>query len=275
MNRHECSLEREELVAWREGTLDARRSAELAVHIDQCPLCQEQIETAEQVDELFEKSWPLVRDPDGERRTIAAIYGFRSSGWDGRTLAVALLIAFVLPLVATALLWPPPTGADAGVTGLVNVGREHVGRTVPDGSLLGGDELSGISNGRSTIAPDELPIGLTLDGREEADGSGAVLYYSNDELEIRLRQTPVESADGHISTDSPGYIVIDGVHVAYLEDPRPDAVASMIWERHGVQYSMMTLEAPDGPDGGLHLDDAVAIIRGLFNSQDAGGGEVE
>ena len=185
------------------------------------------------------------------------------------------MLAFVLPLMSVALLWPPPTGADAGVAGLVNIGREHVGRTVPDGSLLRGDEMSGVLDGASTATPEELPIGLTLDGREEADGGGAVLYYSNDELEIRLRQSPVESADGHISTDSSGYIVVDGVHIAYLEDPRPDAVASMIWERHGVQYSMMTLEALDGPDGGLHLDHAVEIIRGIFDAQDAGGGEVE
>lgn len=135
--------------------------------------------------------------------------------------------------------------------------------------------MTGIPDGRSIVVPDELPLGLSLDGRDEADGDSTLLHYSNDELEIRLRQTPVESAEGYISTDSPGYVVIDGVHIAYLEDPRPDAVASMIWERHGVQFSIMTLRAPDGPDGGLHLDNAVAIIRGIFNAQDAGRGEAE
>lgn len=266
MNRCDCSLEREELVAWREGTLDPGRSAELSVHIDQCPVCQQQIETAEQVDRFFQQGWPLVTDPEGERRTIAAVYGFGPSGWNGRTLAAALVLAFMLPLVAVALLWPSPTGADSGFPGLIYAARNQVGLTGPGNESVP-DLQSDLINTDGFAVPETLPFDLTLTGQERRQEGGVRLQYTNpeDDLELLVSQGASDIWEDTLTMRDPRFARVDGISVAWAVGQREGSVSALLWERHETVFSIMVVTAPPGMHGGLDLKDGLAIVETLIH----------
>jgi hypothetical protein len=270
MHRHHCNLEREELVSWREGTLDPRRSAELSVHIDQCPVCQQQIETAEQVDSLFQKSWPLVKDPAGERRTIAAIYGFRSSGWNGRTLAVALVLAFMLPLVGVALLWPSPTGADSGFPGLINAARSQVGHTGTGHEPLSDLRSDLLPETDGHTVPGSLPFGLALVGSESRQDGGVRLQYANPEgdLEIRVNQGDRDLWEDTLTTSDPRFAEVDGTGVVWMPGLQEDSVSALLWERYETVFAILVIVAPPGERGGLKPEEGLKIVKTFIEEQD-------
>ena len=58
----------------------------------------------------------------------------------------------------------------------------------------------------------------------------------------------------------PDVAVVGDAAVLVLADPRPGAVAGLLWARRGVGFGLLVLEAPTG---GLALTDAERIVEAL------------
>jgi hypothetical protein len=116
----------------------------------------------------------------------------------------------------------------------------------------------------------ELPLGLVLVDQEERETGGMNLYYRSSvaDLALRIGQAPVAQADTEFPTEDTRVTQVEGVEVGWLDGPRAGTVSAMLWERRGIAFLVMIVEAPAQIDGGLELDDALSIAKALMEHQD-------
>lgn len=267
----------EELVAYADGYLaDPRREA-VAKHLVACPDCRERLRAFREVDQIiqWEATQVVVRAVPGVLRDrLQAAPTYRPRHRPPRRLLLAVPPAL---LVLALLAWPLASEAGFPLSGFLRFGEVAVRHFQPgeDGATV----LRGVATDRATssdptigfVAPDRLPLGLELAERSAPGVHQLELLYRNRAgLAVLLSQVPTGAGAVRLAP-SPGQEVVRvrGVAVLRLADPRPGAVAGLLWEREGVTLELLAIEPP--PDG-LGAADARRIAEALMAAQDAATG---
>ena len=101
--------------------------------------------------------------------------------------------------------------------------------------------------GLEPVEPAALPLGLALSDRSTLPSGRRELLYRNQRgLAILLTQEPAEGTRQRVAGGSPETVVVGDTEVLWLRWPRTDAVAQLRWERRGVLFQVIVLEAPTG-----------------------------
>ena len=180
------------------------------------------------------------------------------------------MLAFVLPLMSVALLWPSPTGADSGFPGLINAARSHVGQTG-----TGHEPMSDLRSGLRIetdghTVPDSLPFDLELVGGEPRQDGGIRLHYANSEgsLEIRVNQGERDLWEDTLTTSDPEFAEVRGTGVVWTSGLQERSVSTLLWERNETVFAVLVIAAPPGEHGGLSPEDGLKIVRAVIEEQD-------
>jgi hypothetical protein len=266
----DCSLPREEIVAYQEGSLNPAREAELAVHIGQCSDCQRQLHVSADVTQIFERVRPLWNDAVGRQWEVRRIHGTDSSTLAGRFLIAAMFIAVLMPIMSIVLLWPSPTDAGTGFAGLVNFGRQYVGQSGSGHEPLSEPVQMKIPDPELHIIPETLPHDLTLVGHEPRPDGGVRLFYANrdGELELRVNQGPKDLWEDVLMTDDPRFARTGDTGVAWTAGQREGTVSALVWERQEIVFAILVVRAPAGARGGMELDDGLKLVNAFIDEQD-------
>jgi hypothetical protein len=266
----------ETLIAYQDGDLTPARQAHVAAHVRGCPVCRGRLRDSETIGRLLRTHIPLIEDPIGMRMvkdsvrfvTPAPSRPARTPAW--RPVAAACLLVAVLA-VAFQL---QPTTADFRLGRFVEfiTDRGHeaphytAGEGQPPGTPLTGAEAA--SNAAAVsfrpVVPAVLPLGLVLDQQDVTDADRLILFYDQGgELAIRV----VEEAATHATTSAQSVYVevvtLQGTEVA-IERNALGAVARLVWERQGIVFDVVILQAPAT---GLSDADALLLAEALIAAQ--------
>lgn len=269
----------EELVAYADGYLGWDHRQIVDEHLQACNRCRDRLRGFDEVGRIIQEGAPLADDPSGR----AALHARLAAGdWSTTTSrqrpsARLLVAASSVVLLLVLLAWPLASAAGFPLSGFLRFGGVAVRYFQPGGD--GVTVMRGVATPRAAspdpaigfVAPDRMPLGLELAERSAPGADQLELLYRNRAgLAVLLSQVPTAAGAVRLAP-SPGQEVVRvrGVAVLRLADPRPDAVAGMLWEREGVTFELLAIEPP--PDG-LGEADAGRIVEALMAAQDAATG---
>lgn len=277
MTIQDCTLPAGDLIGYIDGYLSGGRRELVEAHVAVCRHCQERLAVFESVKRLIQDGTPPIDDAAGRAMIRSRLE--REAG-RGRVAPRLLAVPVLLLLLALALVVGPVPGTEAGFP----LGRfirfaeveikqllpkenqrpvKHVAPSVPDVP----------EPTFPTVAPTELPLGLVRVERSAPSSERLELLYRN-HAGITILVTEAPARPGMITLDASGkeVLVVRGTEILWLKDPRPDAVAALFWERDGVFFDVMVVEAPPGAYGGLKRLDGLQIVEALMAAQDAAQG---
>jgi len=270
----ECDVAAEELLAYLDGCLDGEREAYVAHHVKVCPVCQIRQAELEETKQLLKVSTPLPND-EIERSQLKAEILRNPHPPLPRRRRRPLLMVVLAVLLSLILLWPADSSANLQlgrvVRGVVaQVEKSLLGRREPPG-----DRISGVlfRDSQAFVPPAELPLGLRLSDRATPGPRRVESHYRSESgVEILVVQGPADQGLA-LGWRDVELVYVGDTEVLWLKDPRPGNVAGMVWERHGILFELLVLNAPQGNEGGLPLEETLLIVRHIIAAHDAASSE--
>jgi anti-sigma factor RsiW len=278
-----CRIKPEELVAWQDGTLPTGRREIVEAHLTACPHCQERLASFREIDAFIQRHATPVEDfvqgraalhdrlrREGSRKQDSS-RSLRLAAPLRRPVVVRLLVGLfvVLAVVPVATQAGFPLGsfvrfAEVEIKEWLPLDEQrpirHVAPTDPTVSRTS----------FSPVAPAQLPLGLMRVEQSTPNADQVELLYRNDAgVAILVTELPAETGMVTLEETGTDLASVRGIDVLIVRDPRPDAVAALIWERGDVYFDVRVIEAPTGGNGGLKQADAFVIVEGLIEAQDA------
>lgn len=257
-------LSDEELAVAGDRDLAGSDRARIGAHLASCAECRRRLAASEQASRLLHARYPTVQNP-GAWETFAhrvAAEERRRAPGPRLVPAAGLLALLLIVFVGTVQIQRATFGGGEPEP------LRHVATTQPG---LGPLPFA-------AVEPPRLPLGLVQVERSTPAADRLELLYRNAAgLAVLLAETPIGAADGpDIATGPAGNATVSvrDATVLVLRDPRPSAVAGLLWDRRGVRFELLITESP--PDGLVEAD-AARIVEALMAAQDAaateGGGE--
>lgn len=272
MTTQPCTLPAEDLIAYADGYLGGGRRELVEAHLAACAHCQERLAAFDEVDRLLQEGTPLTGDPNGR-----AIVRARLAQAGRRTPPRGLLAAPVLFLLLLLVVSAPVTEAGFPLGRFVTFGEITVTQWLPEEERRPVEHVASSDPDVQTlpfrsVEPAALPLGLVRVERSTPKPERLeLLYRDGDDLAILIFQSParpgmvtINDASGTETTR------IGDTPVLIGQGPRPDTVSDLDWERDGVFFSVLIIEAPTGAYGGLRTEDALRIVEAVIAAQDAG-----
>lgn len=278
----QCRLRPEELVAYLDGTLPVGRREIIEAHLVACRSCQERLATFREVDTIIQEQaltpdtsmWRRTRlrdrlQQEAIRPTNRRLFSQLSLNRAVTLLVPLLLLLVLLPAVGRAgfPLSHFVRFAEVEITEKLSPDEQEAIRHVaPSGSDVSGPSFP-------VVAPPELPFGLALVEQSTPDDERVELLYRNDSG-VALLVTQLPAKDGLVTLERDGTEVatVRDTDVLIVRDPRPGAVAAFTWERDGVFFDVLVIEAPTGGYGGFKRADALQVVEALMEAQDGAQG---
>lgn len=278
-----CRLQPEELVAYDDGTLSGGRREIVEAHLAACPHCQERMAAFHEVDRIILANAISVDVPVQRRSELRTRLNREANRRSGMSTYLQLASPLQRPVVALGLvallllLTVVPTVTEAGFP----LGRfvrfakveleqalprdaqdpiRHVASSVPDS----------LEPSFQAVAPAELPLGLVRVEQSTPNPDRVELLYRN-QAGVAILVTEIPAATGMVTLESTGtdLSTVRDTDVLIVDDPRPEAVAALFWERDGVFFGVLVIEAPPGAHGGLKRADALLVVEAMMEAQDA------
>lgn len=278
-----CRVRPEELVAWLDETLPSGRREIVAAHLAACRHCQERLATFQEVDRII-KDQAITVDVSMQRRADlrARLHeADRRAGKSPRDMLWSLsrppLIARLLaPVLLLLLLLPVVSQADFPLSHFVRFGEVETTRELPPDQQVAIRHVAPSDPhvpppSFPVVAPLELPLGLVrVEQSVPAPEQVELLYRNGDDVALLFFQAPADIGMVKLERAGTEIVTIRGTPVLLLNDPRPDAVSALTWERDGVFFNVLVLEAPTGKYGGWKHADALQVVEAMMMAQDAG-----
>lgn len=279
-----CRLRSEELVAWQDGSLPSGQREIVEAHLAACRHCQERMATFQEVDRIIEDGASAV---DVSLRRRADLRARLHDANQGPTLSASRKLALphlpslgarilVPALLLVFLLLPAVGQADFPLSHFVRFGEIETTRELPADQQVAIRHVTPSDPdvpppSFSVVAPLELPLGLvrvqqSTPGPEQVE----LLYRNGDDVALLFFQAPADIGMVKLERAGTEIVTIRGTPVLLLDDPRPDAVSALTWERDGVFFNVLVLEAPTGKYGGWKHADALQVVEAMMTAQDAG-----
>jgi hypothetical protein len=266
-----CHVSSKELVAYGDGYLEQGRRAIVEEHLDTCPRCREQWVAIRDVERAIRDGVAPLDNPAGRNAVHArGLTGLRQGTERRSSPSFRSLFAASLALLFLVLLvWPSASEAGFPLGRFVRFGPvlgTHNDQEVVRGAATPQPEAAGPAS--AMASPNRLPFALErIDYSTSEVGRQEVLYRNSANLSVLLSQTPTgeESIVELVPLRSREVIAVLDVQVLLLSDPRPGAVAGVLWERKGVVFELLVTESP--PEG-LKKSDAVQLVETLIAAQD-------
>lgn len=278
-----CRLQPEELIAYQDGTLPAGRREIVEAHLTACPHCQERLAAYREVDDIIQRHAIPVEDFEPWRADLHArlrrevVRRQGPSRWLKRMVpprrpAVARFLVVLLVLLAVL---PPATQAGFPLGHFVRFAEVEIKQRLPLDEQrpvrhVAPSDPSGVQPSFGFVAPAELPLGLVRVEQSTPSADRVEALYRN-EAGVAILLTELPAATGMVTLEAIGtdLATVRGVDVLIVRDPRPDAVAALTWERDGVFFDVMVIEAPSGAHGGFKQTEALQVVEALMVVQDA------
>lgn len=278
-----CRLQPEELVAYQDATLPPGRREIVETHLTACRHCQERLATFREVDDIIQRHAIPVEDFEPWRADLHARLRREADrrqgplGWMKRVVPLrrsAVVRLLVATLVVLAVL-PPATQADFPLGHFVRFAEVEIKQRLPLDEQrpvrhVAPSDPSGVQPSFGFVAPAELPLGLVRVEQSTPDADHVEVLYRN-EAGVAILLTELPAATGMVTLEPTGtdLVTVRGTTVLVVRDTRPDAVAALTWERDGVFFDVMVIEAPTGGNGGFKQADALQVVEALIEAQDA------
>lgn len=273
-----CTLPAEDLIAYADGYLTGGRRELVEAHLAACPYCQERVAAFGEADRLLREGSPLSDDPEGRADIRTRL---EQSGHQRRALPrllAAPVLALVCLLALVLVAGPVPTEAGFPLGRYVSFGEIDATGWLPEAERrpvehVAPSDPSVLALPFQSVEPAALPFDLTLAERSTPEPERLELLFSNgDDLTILITQAPAKP--GMVTIDAPAAMTettrVGDTPVLIGRGMRFDSVASLDWERDGVFFSVLVLEAPTGANGGLRTDYALRIVEAVISAQDGG-----
>lgn len=278
-----CRVQPEELVAWLDETLPTGRREIVDAHLAACRHCQERMVTFREVDLIVQEHAVPVDVSMRRRADLRARLheADQQAGKSPRDMLWSLsrppLIARLLaPVLLLLLLLPSVSQADFPLSHFVRFGEIETTRELPPDQQVAIRHVAPADPdipppSFPVVAPLELPLGLvrvqqSTPGPEQVE----LLYRNGDDVALLFFQAPADIGMVRLEREGTEIVTIRGTLVLLLDDPRPDAVSALTWERDGVFFNVLVTEAPTGPYGGLKRADAISVVEAMMAAQEAG-----
>lgn len=265
----DCTLPVEDLVAYTDGDLRGARRELVEAHLAVCLHCRERAAAFATVDHLLRDESAPIDDPDGRNALRARLAQASRRPASPLSLRSVALLLLVLALVVGPVVLHASTS-------IVSRTHQQVALRLSGGKGPPGTPITGVRSpqtgapplGFRAVPPADLPFGLLRAAQSTPQPTRVELMYRNGEqLALLLVEEPTDALGDTARNTNEALVVVRGVEVRWLLDPRPGAVAGLIWVRHGVHFEMLVT---DSPQGGLQLADALRIVEALMAAQDAG-----
>lgn len=277
-----CRLDPGMLVAYRDGTLPVGRREIVEAHLIACHHCQERLAIFDDVDRMIQTQAAPPAFPKLRREELHARLRKKASRQAGvrhyllclapRSHPLARLIVALLVLLA---ILPAATQAGFPLGRFVHFAEVEITQVLPLEAQNPVRHVAPAAPSTTsplfrTVVPADLPLGL-MQVEQSRPNSERVetLYHSHDGVAILVAETPAETGQVTLDAITADLSIVRGTQVVYLRDPRPDAVSALFWERDGVFFDVMVIEAPSGTRGGLKQTDALLVVEALMEAQDA------
>lgn len=265
-------LSDEELVAYADGEATDDRRLRAEAHLAGCAPCRARVAESVEVARLLRRRYPLVRDPAAWGAFSARLTAAeRRRGWAPRAALAAAALALLL-VTAFSFADQPATLVPDRVTRLAMDGVRRVvpgkDEPVPVRRIAASVPGVGAPPFRAVV-PSRLPLGLVQVERSTPAVDRLELLYRNDAgLAVLLAESPADGAPPAVPSGLAGFVTVSvgGTDVLVISDPRPQAVAGMLWNRRGVRFELLVTEAPGG---GLLMADAERLVEVLTAAQDS------
>lgn len=244
-----------------------RRQA-IAAHLSSCPDCRRRLTEMREVRALLRHRYQAVHNPRAwDSFTIRELERKRR-----RTdrFQVALATAALLAVLAVLVIAQP--GRRPPLSGVTDAPSHPVAPATPTPFVLRGvapsdPAVSAIAF--TAVEPSLLPFDLAQTQRSILSSNYLELLYENESgLAILIAQSPVGSTPPpsvKVGEAGESTIVVDDTTIQVLNDPWPETVSTMFWERDGLRFELLVTGTPPY---GLSRLDATQIAEALFASQD-------
>jgi hypothetical protein len=268
MTDHTCSLPRNYLIGYQDGTLAPAALEMTEAHLHVCPDCRAWLDSSIRIDRLLREHLTLADDPRSRadlRTTMATLPPPGRKSWGGfptgRLLVTALLVLLV---VAAGFGWSKAmVRAGESITGWF---REvpDTGRVYPEGHEPPGTVIT-VST--VVVAEPSLPYGLALtEGGREGDDFWERPYRNEAGLAIIVSKD--WSGDAWIgrSSDEPNddLMLLHGREVLPMPLPFSDLVGGLSWADGDALYFLFVI---DSPENGLPLEQAATIMDAVMAAE--------
>lgn len=282
-----CRLQPGELIAYQDGSLPMGRREIVEAHLAACNHCQERMATFRDTDRIIQEYAVIAKLPEQSRAALRTRLQKEADSRAGRSehlhlrfisLPQSLVARLLVALLVLLLALPPATQAGFPLGRFVHFAEVEVKERLPFEEQevirhVAPSDSNISAPSFDTVAPAELPFGLVRVEQSVPDPKRLELLYRND-ADVALLVTQLPAEEGFLTLEREGteITVIDGTDVLILKDPRPDTVAALFWERDGVVFNVMVIEAPTGKYGGWKREDALRVVEALIEAQDAAQG---
>lgn len=278
-----CRLQAGELIAYQDGTLPVGRQEIVEAHLTACDQCQQRLATFREVDRIIQDQAIAVDVSARKRADLRARLheaNRRAALSTNQKLLSphlpALTPKFLVPILLLLFLLPAVTQAEFPLSHFVRFAEIEITERLPPEEQMVIEHVAPTDPevpppSFPVVAPLELPLGLvrveqSTPGPEQAE----FLYRNHDDVTLLFSQVPVGKGFVTLEREGTDLATVQGTDVLIVPDPQPDAVAELFWERDGVVFNIMVIEAPTGPYGGLKREDALMVVEAVMAAQDAG-----
>lgn len=261
-------------MALADGELRGGRREFVEAHLQTCPDCRRWLARFEETAGLLRRE-PPPGDVTARRVALKERLHREVARHDRPLLMRSTRAARLLVVLALALLaWPWASEADELFGRFVRFGEVRLLGPREEGTPIRGvaSPLPGVATvSFATVEPARLPLGLARTGRSIPAPDRLELSYGNGaDLTILVTELPAREGVLKLEPGTPANAAtVRDTQVLWLPDPQPEAVAALYWERWGVVFEVLVLEAPLGNNGGLKLGDAITVVEAIMAAQDA------
>lgn len=252
----------------------ARRQA-IDAHLSSCPDCRRRLTEMREVRAILRHRYQAVHDPRAWNSFTVRVTEQRRRR--RARLPVALATAALFALLAVLVIAQPDWRSS--LSGGMGVPSRTVVAVTPTPNVLRGvapsdPAVSAIAF--TAVEPPLLPFDLVQTQRSILSSNYLELLYENESgLAILVAQSPVGSTPPplvNVGEAGESTIVIDDTTIHALNDPWPETVSAMFWERDGLRFELLVTGTPPN---GLSRSDATQFAEALFARQDDQGRQVK
>lgn len=276
-----CRLRRADLIAFADGEVNGAKREYVEAHLRVCSDCQTWLDRLHELEALLEQTAPLMSNPAGRVALLDRLHheDHRRRGWSihllGLPLPQSLVARLLVALLVLLTALPVATQADFPLSHFVRFGEVETTQPLPpeqQGPLRGvaPSDPAVTQLSFKAAAPVELPLGLLRVEQSTPDRDRLELLYRNQaDLALLVIQLPADRGMVELEANGTEVTMVQGTHLLITRDSRPGAVSSLAWERNGVFFGVMVIEAPTGEYGGFQREDALQVVMAMMAAQDA------
>lgn len=267
-----CTLPAKDLIAYADGYLTGGRRELVEAHLAACPQCRDRKAAFNDVDRLLQKGTPLTDDPAGRAAIRTRLKGETGRSTSSHRLRVAPVLVMLLALALTVGSIPA-IEASFPLGQFVTFGEIERSKSREESTLV--EHVAPSDPGVEalpfrTVEPATLPLGLVRVERSTPNPERLEMLYRNeDDLALLILQSPARP--GMVTIDGPAmeaFRVADSTVLMGVQSDVGD-VSDILWERDGVFFSVLVIEAPLRAYGGFRTPDALEVVEALIAAQDA------